>query len=92
VIVRISTEGQYRLDDDAGARLNELDNDVVAAVDAADETAFYEKFAQMIEFARREGVALGDDELEESDVILPPPDTTLEEAAHEFTGEGLIPD
>jgi len=25
-------------------------------------------------------------------VILPPPDTTLAEAAHEFTGDGLIPD
>jgi hypothetical protein len=92
VIVRISTEGQYRLDDDAAGRLNELDNSVVAAVDAADEDAYYERFAQMIEFARREGTALGDDELEESDIILPPPDTTLEEAAHEFTGEGLIPD
>ena len=92
MIVRVSTEGQYRLDDDAAGRLNELDNSVVAAVDASDEDAYYERFAQMIEFVRREGAALGDDELEESDVILPPPDTTLEEAAHEFTGEGLIPD
>ena len=41
---------------------------------------------------RRDGTPLSDDELEESDVILPPPDTTLEEAAHEFTGDGLIPD
>ena len=92
MIVRVSTEGQYRLDDDDAARLNELDNSVVAAVDGSDEDAYYERFAQMIEFVRREGSALGDDELEESDVILPPPDTTLEEAAHEFTGEGLIPD
>jgi len=92
VIVRISTEGQYRLEDESAERLNGLDNEVVAAVDAGDETGFYEKFELMIEFVRREGTALGDDELEESDVILPPPDTTLEEAAHEFTGEGLIPD
>ena len=98
MIVRVSTEGQYRLDDDAAGRLNELDFtqvnvfDAQAAVDASDEDAYYERFAQMIQFVRREGAALGDDELEESDVILPPPDTTLEEAAHEFTGEGLIPD
>jgi len=32
-----------------------------------------------------------DDRLEGSDVILPPPDTSLEEARAEFTGEGLIP-
>jgi hypothetical protein len=64
----------------------------VAAVDAGDEAAFAERFAAMLEYVRSEGQALGDDELEESDVILPPPDTTLDEAAHEFTGEGLIPD
>jgi hypothetical protein len=92
VIVRVSTEGQYRLDDGAAEQLNELDNSVVAAVESSDEDAYYERFAQMLEFVRREGNELGDDELEESDVILPPPDTTLEEAAHEFTGEGLIPD
>ena len=33
-----------------------------------------------------------EDELEGSDVILPPSDTTLQEAAADFTGEGLIPD
>jgi hypothetical protein len=92
VIVRISTEGQYRLDDGSAARLNALDNDVVAAVDARDEAVFDERFALMIQFVRREGSELGDEELEESDVILPPPDTTLDEAAHEFTGDGLIPD
>jgi hypothetical protein len=92
VIVRISTEGQYRLDDESAARLNALDNDVVAAVDARDEAVFDERFALMIQFVRREGSELGDEELEESDVILPPPDTTLDEAAHEFTGDGLIPD
>ena len=92
MIVRISTEGQYRLDDACAERLNGLDNEVVAAVDAGEEAAFNERFAQMIQFVRREGTELGDDELEESDVILPPPDTTLAEAAHEFTGEGLIPD
>jgi hypothetical protein len=92
VIVRISTEGQYRLDDDTAERLNALDNEVVAAVDAGDEEAFSERLASMVEFVRSEGTELGDEELEESDVILPPPDTTLAEAAHEFTGDGLIPD
>lgn len=35
---------------------------------------------------------LGEDELEPSDLILPPTDITLAEAQREFTGEGLIPD
>jgi len=92
VIVRIATEGQWRLPDEDAQRLNELDNETVAAAEAGDEARFAELFAQMLELVRRDGAALGDDELEESDVILPPPDTTLSEAAHEFTGDGLIPD
>jgi hypothetical protein len=41
---------------------------------------------------RTEGSLLDDEELEESDVILPPPDISFVEASAEFTGEGLIPD
>jgi hypothetical protein len=92
VIARISTEGQYRLEDAAAERLNELDNSVVEAVASGDEAVFTERFNAMLDHVRREGHPLADEELEESDVILPPPDTTLDEAAHEFTGEGLIPD
>ena len=39
-----------------------------------------------------DGQDLDDDELAESDVILPPRDISFEEAQAEFTGEGLIPD
>ena len=92
MIVRIATETQYRLADDAVARLNELDNQVVEAVDAGDESRFLELFGQMIDFVRSNGHPLDEDDLEGSDVILPPPDTTFAEAATEFTGEGLIPD
>jgi hypothetical protein len=92
VIVRIATEGQYRLPDDDSDRLNELDNEAVAAVEANDEDRFHEVFEQMLDFVRSEGHALDEDELEESDVILPPPDTSFVEAAAEFTGDGLIPD
>jgi hypothetical protein len=91
VIVRIATESQYKLDDDAGNRLNELDNDAVAAVEAGDETRFHELFGQMIELVRA-GEELADDDISASDVILPPADTSFEEAQAEFTGDGLIPD
>jgi hypothetical protein len=72
--------------------LNELDNRAVAAVEEGDETAFHELWDQMLELVESDGTALGDDELVESDVILPPRDLTFEEAQGEFTGEGLIPD
>ena len=92
MIVRISTESQYRLPEEEADALNELDNEVVAAVAAGDEDRFHEVFEQMLDLVRRAGTPLGEDELEESDVILPPPDTSFVEAAEEFTGEGLIPD
>ena len=92
MIVRIATEGQYRLPDGASEKLNELDNAAVQAVDGSDEDGFHAAFEQMLELVRREGQPLGDDELEDSDVILPPPDLSFVEAAAEFTGEGLIPD
>jgi hypothetical protein len=92
VIVRIATEGQYRVPDGDAEKLNELDNAVVTAVESDDEDGFHTTFEQMLELVRREGLPLGDDELEDSDVILPPPDLSFVEAAAEFTGEGLIPD
>jgi hypothetical protein len=92
VIVRIATEGQYRLEDGDAGRLNELDNDAVAAVDGGDEDSFHAVFEQMLELVRRSGQPLGDDELEESDLIIPPPDLSFVEAGEHFSGEGLIPD
>jgi hypothetical protein len=92
VIVRIATESQYRLPDESASELNELDNEVVAAVEAGDEDRFHEVFEQMLDLVRSAGHSLDEEELAESDVILPPPDISFVEAAAEFTGEGLIPD
>ncbi len=92
MIVRLSGEGQFRLPDSDADRLNELDNAAVEAVDAGDEARFHELYDQMIALVRSDGEQLDQDDLEGSDVILPPPDLTFEEAKREFTGEGLIPD
>jgi hypothetical protein len=92
MIVRISGEDQYRLSDSDSARLNELENAVVATVDADDEGGFSAAFAELLNYVRNQGEVVADDEIESSDVILPPADITLHEAGKEFTGEGLIPD
>jgi hypothetical protein len=92
MIVRVSGEGQFQVPDEDGERLNELDNRVVAAVEQGDETGFRELWSQMIELVASDGNSLDEDELVESDVILPPRDISFEEAKREFTGEGLIPD
>lgn len=90
MIVRISTEGQYQLDGDP-AELNELDQAAVAACEAGDEDRFHATFARLLEYVRSHGRRVADDHLGGSDLILPPPDVSLEEARQEFSGEGLIP-
>ena len=91
MIVRIATEGQYELSEEAATRVNALDNDAVAAVEAGDEARFADLFGRILSVIRTEGTPLGDDDLRGSDVIVPPPDTSFEEARLDFTGEGLIP-
>jgi hypothetical protein len=91
VIVRIATERQYELSEESRAELGELDNQVVAACHAGDEQQFKATFARMLDFVRGEGQPVSEDELVGSDLILPPPDVSLQEASAEFSGEGLIP-
>jgi hypothetical protein len=91
VIIRIATEGQYELDDADADQLNELDNKAVASCSADDEQAFRQVYDELLEFVRSKGRPVGEDHLGGSDLILPPPDVSLEEAKAEFQGEGLIP-
>ena len=91
MIVRIATEGQYRVSSDLLDRLNELDNQLIQLVANGDQDRFCSVLGSMISLVRKEGQAVADEELVGSDVILPASDTTLEEARGLFTGEGLIP-
>jgi hypothetical protein len=92
MIVRISGEGQWELPDADAQRLNDLDNQAVAAAEADDEPKFRELWNQMLDLVASDGRELAEDELIGSDVILPPRDSTFEEVKMEFSGEGLIPD
>jgi hypothetical protein len=91
VIVRIATEGQYELTESDAKVLNELDNQAVVACESGDEEQFKQSFNKLIEFVRGNGQRVADDVLEPSDVIIPPPDVSFDEARAEFSGEGLIP-
>jgi len=92
MIVRIMGEGQFRLSDEVRERVNGLDNAAVAAVGSGDEDSFHEAFEEMLQLIRAEGEAVADEDIESSDVIVPPADTSFSDAAAEFTGDGLIPD
>jgi len=92
VIVRIAEDNQYEFPDAQAEQLNDLDNQVVEAVEAGDEARFHDLWGKMIELVRSSGTPVAEDELVGSDVILPPENITFAEASREFTGEGLIPD
>ncbi len=91
MIVRISGEDQYRLADGDGW-IADLDEAIVQAVEAQDSAQFASSYKALLDYVRSNGQRVADDDLEPSDLILPPSDLTLAEAQKEFTGEGLIPD
>jgi hypothetical protein len=92
VIVRLMGEGQYHVPDDAVERLNQLDDDAHAAVEAEDEPKLDQLLDRMWELVQSKGERLADDELSASDGVIPPSDLTLEETKRLFSHEGLIPD
>jgi len=91
VIVRILGEGQYDLTDDALDRLNALDAEIEAAVEAGDEASFAAALTALHDGVRGAGTAHDADSLDESDVILPPAGSTIDEVRELLGDDGLIP-
>lgn len=92
MIIRISGDAQYDVDDGELARLEAIDDAIEEAIQAADEEAFRRELDRLVEHVRRLGRPLAVDELAPSDLILPPEDATLSELAGGLSPDGLIPD
>ena len=91
MIVRILGEGQYDVSDDALPQLNTLDSEVEAAVEGSDEAAFAAALSALLDGVRTVGIAHAADALDESDLILPPADATIDEVRALLSDDGLIP-
>lgn len=91
MIVRILGEGQYDVADDDLPRLNELDRSVEAAVETGDEDAFGTALTALLDGVRSHGTVHAADSLDESDLILPPSDATIDEVRQLLADDGLIP-
>jgi hypothetical protein len=91
MIVRILTEGQWTVDEEHLVTLNKLDSEVEQAVDSGDEVAFTNSLAALLHAVRSSGERLADDALDDSDLILPPADATLDEVRELLNDDGLIP-
>ena len=91
MIVRILTEDQYNLPGAYIDELNEIDNQIVEVVEQENREEFDRLLKKLLDLVRENGTPVPTDELVESDLVLPEPDITLEEAEGMFTGEGLLP-
>jgi hypothetical protein len=93
MIVRILNEGQWHLTDDAVRGLNSFDDAVEQAVTADDQDQLTKALQTLLDRIRTTGTRVPDDELEDSDLILPAEDSTLDEVRQLLSGseEGLIP-
>jgi PspA-Associated protein len=92
MIVRILGENQYVLDSKYLDKLNELDNCMVDHLGSDDVDEFRSCLHEMIHTIREKGTPLDPAEIRPSDLIVPSPDITPEEARQLFTEEGIIPD
>lgn len=79
MVVRIQGAGQYRLDAATQVELDNLDKEVIAAVERKDIEAAHGLLGQAIALVRERGVALAPDDLSPSELILPPVDASLDE-------------
>ena len=93
MIVRILNEGQWRLTDEAVLGLNSFDDAVEKAVSAADQDQLTRALHALLERIRSTGTPVPDEELEDSDLILPAADSTLADVQQLLSEseEGLIP-
>ncbi|HLJ80147.1 MAG TPA: hypothetical protein VKT52_01595 [Ktedonobacterales bacterium] len=80
MIVRILTEDQFRLDDEDLPEMRRLDDELEGALNSGDSSAFDSALSQLVSYVRGHGHPLGMDEVLPSEMIVPAPDMTLEEA------------
>ena len=93
MIVRILGEGQWEVPDEALGGLNELDDRVEQAVRQQDQARLTLALAELLDEVRALGSLVPDDQLRDSDLILPDVDSSLSdvEALLAESSEGLIP-
>ncbi len=93
MIVRILGEGQWRIEDAVVADLNRLDDEVEKAVAGGNAGELTAALNALLDEVRAQGQVVPDDELSDSDLILPPAGATLEDVREllSTSDEGLIP-
>ena len=92
MIVRIMGEGQLRLDDGALDELNRLDDQLGEAIESGDDERFRAALVTLLDAVRAAGTPVPDEELVDSDLVLPYAEAHVDEVRAMLTDEGLIPE
>lgn len=92
-IVRIMGEGQFRVDTKTLRKLSKVDSSIVQLVRSGklDDVEFKERLTQLIDIVKT-GKLLKPNEVIQSDIILPSPDLSIEQAKKLFKADGVIPE
>ncbi|OIV37547.1 hypothetical protein BIV57_10510 [Mangrovactinospora gilvigrisea] len=91
MIVRIMGEGQVDVAESQFGRLNELDDELLSALEEGAEPRFREVLGRLLAAVREVGTPLAADALEPSELILPNGDATIDDVRKMLRDDGLIP-
>jgi hypothetical protein len=93
MIMRVMGEGQFQVGDAHLNRLNELDDELLKALDSGDDGRFRAALEGLLGAVKEFGTPLPDDSLQPSDLILPDCEATIDEVREMLRteGDGLIP-
>lgn len=95
MIIRILGEGQWEVPDSALPEFNQIDRRVEHAVTAGSQQELTAALSQLAATVRSRGRQVADDEITDSDLIVPDETATVEEVsallAGNGAGDGLIP-
>ena len=91
MIVRVQGSGQYRLEDGSVTGLNQLDGELLSAVQRNDQEEVSSLLYKMIAYVQTEGKPILADEIVPSDAILPPDNLTYDEIVTLLKEDGLVP-
>jgi hypothetical protein len=92
VIVRIMGEGQLRLDAGSLDDLNRLDDELGATIESGDDERFRAALVALLDAVRAAGTPVADEELVDSDLVLPYAEAHVDEVRAMLTDDGLIPE
>jgi hypothetical protein len=103
IIVRVSGQGQFKVNREILDRINDIDNSIVNLLENADDNVddnstkvkqkgLNEKIIEITNLIRTNGMPLDDKEITQSQIMIPSPDISVDEAKKIFRGEGIIDD